>query len=195
MPAGVDHLDMQEMARHLGVTLSIGDSLSRERRGEYAALPNNPGWAIYRGHSVRDGDCVVAYSAADPRSVILRTLDVVTDEIASFRSLRREIGWSHLAGSAYYADEVTHKALHRRQAIVLRRRPDNPFDASAIEVYAARIMIGHLEHETAVEYAELFDAGGVVACQIRSLLNPSVPDKNDLAMTLPDPLVLRAMLT
>lgn len=185
---------MDAIEEHLGVRIEADLGRTAKRRGEYASMPHNPGWAIYRGHSVRSGDRVVRYSAREQRSVILRELDVPKEHIVNLARVREEPGWSFLAGSAFYGIVELHLALDRKKPVFLRRRPDNPFDAHAIEVYFGEFMVGHVGVETAEEYAPVLDELGILACEVRHLLNPRVHDKNDLAFRLPDLEVLRAMV-
>lgn len=67
-------------------------------------------------------------------------------------------------------------------AAVLRRNPDNIYDANAIEVHVPSVgMVGHVPAELAAELAAHLDAGEVIAATVSGVaIDPDHPDKPGL---------------
>lgn len=84
---------------------------------------------------------------------------------------RREIELlqTFVAGTAYYDAERAHPALGVGQALVLRRQPDNRYDAKAIEVFADGMKLGYVPRDDNPVLAALMDDGRQVAARIASL--------------------------
>jgi len=73
--------------------------------------------------------------------------------------------------------------------VILRRNPDNKFDANAIEVHVPALgdhaMIGRLERPIAARLAPELDAGGQWVAGIESvLINPDHMDRPGISVTM-----------
>lgn len=65
-------------------------------------------------------------------------------------------------------------------AVALRRNPDNPYDANAIEVHVPAIdaMVGHLPAGVAARLAPLMDQGARIGADVFTVaIDPTHPDR------------------
>ncbi len=64
-----------------------------------------------------------------------------------------------VAGAGYYQACQAAAGLWLAQRLTLRREPNNPYDADAIEAYAERVKLGYLPRAQNTIIARLMDAG------------------------------------
>ena len=71
---------------------------------------------------------------------------------------------THVAGTYYYGDNADQ--CHPKQAVDLRRNPDNPHDKNAVEVWVGRRQIGHIPRDAAGRLAQAIDQGQHVEAHV-----------------------------
>lgn len=98
-------------------------------------------------------------------SLMLRTLK--GEELPS--PFAREIFLleTHIAGTAYYDAAKILPDLATDQTLVLKRRPDNRFDALAVEIHTETgAMLGHVPRDDNTVLARLMDAGKTLPARL-----------------------------
>ena len=90
---------------------------------------------------------------------------------------------THVAGTAYYEAESVRHRLAIGDPLVLRREPNNPHDALAIEVYTALgAKLGYVPRDYNPAIARLIDAERLIAAEITEVHDDQ--RWNDISMRL-----------
>ena len=82
---------------------------------------------------------------------------------------RIHIQQSPLAGFPYHAGKGVWSMLEVGQPLTLRRRPDNPHDDRAVEIWWDEHMLGHLPRAENTAVSQMMDRGERLFARIASL--------------------------
>ena len=98
----------------------------------------------------------------------LGTLSTRRAQAAGPREIR--LAGMHVAGTAYYDAPAAAGRLRPGQRLVLRRQPENPYDALAIEVLGpAGYKLGYVPRRRNEMPARLMDAGKHLSARMESI--------------------------
>lgn len=136
------------MSELLRVRLTINPNIWTSGYGTYESLPKSPGWAIYRGLTVRDGDSLIPFSPGHERPVVYRELNP-TLQVVDLLHLAQKKRKHPIASAGLFAGGSLLANLAEGDDVVWLPRPDNPFDENAVEVYIRGVMVGHLARDLA----------------------------------------------
>lgn len=153
----VNHMDERVIYDQLGVRLCISKTMWSSRYGDYMSLPGHPGWAIYHGFTVRNGDSVAEFGEDFGRPTHYREADWKPEEVFDLSGVAKKARKYGLAGAGTYGGGNLLDSLVPEDLVHWRRRPENPFDANAIEVYIRGRMVGHLPADMARVQAPMLD--------------------------------------
>lgn len=160
--------------------------------GEYAPLPQNPGWAIYRGCTVREGDRFEPFGAGYGRPVQIRFLDMPSFNAVDLSSVLPHKRNFVPAAAGVFGGESPLRSISRASTVFWRRRPDNPFDTNAIEIYIENLMVGHVPARIALTQAPLLDAMGSALFRSGAVEVDAPARWDDLGLSRPSPRALVA---
>jgi len=80
-----------------------------------------------------------------------------------------------LAGFPYHAGQGLWPMLEVGQPLTLRRRPDNPYDDRAVEIWWGEHMLGHLPRAENTAVSQMIDRGERLFARIASLQDTRDP--------------------
>jgi hypothetical protein len=82
-----------------------------------------------------------------------------------------------VAGTAYYEAEMVAPTLRPGDRLILRREPDNRFDALAIEVFTARgVKLGYVPRADNPPFTALMDDGRTLVATVQRVREGWRPD-------------------